>query len=70
VVKTQKAIEQAIDHSQGLVPSITGDIDLSSSEHRNVLAIMLLDWRGPHQAPTISKHPDVFSALPYGLIAK
>lgn len=70
VLQTQKAVEQAIDHSQGLVPSTTGDITLSSSEHRNVLAIMLLDWRGPHQAPTISKHPDVFSSLPYGLIAK
>ncbi|MFT6927794.1 MAG: hypothetical protein ACJAZP_003439 [Psychromonas sp.] len=70
VLQTQKMIEQAIDHSQGLVPSTTGDTTLSSSEHRNVLAIMLLDWRGPHQAPTISKQPKIFSALPYGLVAK
>lgn len=70
VLQTQKAIEQAIDHSQGLVPSITGDVTLSSSEHRNVLAIMLLDWRGPHQAPTISRQPEIFSSLPYGLVAK
>jgi hypothetical protein len=70
VLQTQKAIEQAIDHSRGLVPSITGDTTLSSSEHRNVLTIMLLDWRGPHRAPTISKQPEIFSDLPYGLVAK
>jgi hypothetical protein len=70
LLQTQKVIEQAIDHQHGLIPSVTGDLNLVSSEHRNVLAIMLLDWKGPHQAPTFTQQPTIFDSLPYGLVAK
>jgi len=70
VLKSQRAIEQAFDHQQGMVPAVDGDFDLASSEHRNVLAIMLMDWQGVHQAPTISQQPAIFDNLPYGLVAK
>ena len=70
VLKVQKAIQQALNREHGLVPSVTGGVDLSDGEHRNVLAIMLLDWKEPHVAPTITKQPDMFDSLPYGLVAK
>ena len=31
-------------HEHGLVSSVTGVVDLSPGEHRNVLAIMLFDF--------------------------
>ncbi|MGF1756743.1 DUF3541 domain-containing protein [Photobacterium sagamiensis] len=70
VLKTQKAIQQALNREHGLVPSVTGGVELRDGEHRNVLAIMLLDWKGPHVAPTITKQPDMFDSVPYGLVAK
>ncbi|WP_394143229.1 DUF3541 domain-containing protein [Vibrio atypicus] len=70
VEKTRKAIQQSIDNDKGMIPSVSGDFDLSYGEHRNVLAIMLLDWQKVNRAPTISSQPRVFSNLPYGLIAK
>ncbi|WP_159737365.1 DUF3541 domain-containing protein [Vibrio atypicus] len=70
VEKTRKAIQQSIDNDKGMIPSVSGDFDLSYGEHRNVLAIMLLDWQKVNRAPTISSQPRVFSNLPYGLVAK
>ncbi|MCG3864456.1 MULTISPECIES: DUF3541 domain-containing protein [unclassified Photobacterium] len=70
VAKTRNVIQQAINTQQGMIPSVTGDMDLVSGEHRNVLAIMLLDWKGTHLAPTLSRHPQIFKRIPYGLIAK
>ncbi len=70
VEKTRKAINKAINRQHGMVPSDTGDFDFSKGEHRNVLAIMLLDWQQVNQAPTLKNQPDVFSRLPYGLEPK
>ena len=70
ILKTQKTIQQSLNREHGLLPSVTGEVDLRSGEHRNVLAIMLLDWQGVHAAPTIAKDPDMFDDLPYGLVAK
>jgi len=70
VLKTRKVIQQAINRESGLVPSVTGGVDFIKGEHRNVLAIMLLDWKGLHVAPTITKQPELFNSIPYGLIAK
>ncbi|MEF1227379.1 DUF3541 domain-containing protein, partial [Vibrio fortis] len=68
VEKTRLAIQASIDKQQGMIPSITGDFDLEYGEHRNVLAIMLLDWQQVNEAPTFKKHPEVFKSLPYGLV--
>ena len=70
VEKTRQAIQSAINTQQGMIPSVEGDYDLKYGEHRNVLAIMLLDWQGVHQAPTIQNQPHAFESLPYGLVSK
>ncbi|MGF1754420.1 DUF3541 domain-containing protein [Vibrio makurazakiensis] len=70
VHKTRLAIQKSIDTQKGMIPSVTGDFDLTYGEHRNVLAIMLLDWQQVNEAPTFEKHPKVFSNLPYGLEQK
>ncbi|MEZ9659231.1 MULTISPECIES: DUF3541 domain-containing protein [unclassified Vibrio] len=66
--KTRLAIQASIDEKQGMIPSITGDFDLEYGEHRNVLAIMLLDWQQVNEAPTYEGSPKVFTNIPYGLI--
>ncbi|MFL9778796.1 DUF3541 domain-containing protein [Vibrio cyclitrophicus] len=68
VEKTRLAIQSAIDKQRGMIPSITGDFDLEYGEHRNVLAIMLLDWQQVNEAPTLKGNPKVFSNIPYGLV--
>ena len=70
VEKTRQAIQSAINTQQGMIPSVEGDYDLKYGEHRNVLAIMLLDWQGVHQAPTIQNQPHAFESLPCGLVSK
>ncbi|MFM2587877.1 DUF3541 domain-containing protein [Vibrio sp. TBV020] len=70
VAKTRSAIQQSIDTNKGMIPSVTGDFDITYGEHRNVLAIMLLDWKSVNEAPTITSTPKVFSSLPYGLVAQ
>ncbi|MEZ9999074.1 DUF3541 domain-containing protein [Vibrio lentus] len=68
VEKTRLAIQASIDKEKGMIPSITGDFDLEYGEHRNVLAIMLLDWQQVNEAPTLKGNPKVFTTIPYGLI--
>ncbi|RTZ18131.1 DUF3541 domain-containing protein [Vibrio aquaticus] len=68
VEKTRQAIQKSIDSEKGMIPSVTGDFDVAYGEHRNVLAIMLLDWQKVNNAPTFQGNPKVFSSLPYGLI--
>lgn len=68
VEKTRLAIQASIDKKHGMIPSITGDFDLEYGEHRNVLAIMLLDWQQVNEAPTFKGNPKVFTTIPYGLI--
>ncbi|WP_032468253.1 DUF3541 domain-containing protein [Vibrio sp. RC586] len=70
VLKSRQFIQTQVDTQHGMIPSTTGDFDLSLGEHRNVLAIMLLDWNSTNSAPKISTHPNVFVSLPYGLIKK
>jgi len=70
VLKTRKVIQQSLNREHGLIPSVTGGVDLKKGEHRNVLAIMLLDWKGVHAAPTNSHQPKLFRSKPYGLVAK
>ncbi|RBW47003.1 DUF3541 domain-containing protein [Psychromonas sp. B3M02] len=70
VLQTQSVIQKSLDREHGLVPSVDGEFDLKKGEHRNVLAIMLLDWQGVHQAPTVNAQPDLFKSVPYGLVNK
>ena len=68
VEKTRLVIQSSIDKQRGMIPSITGDFDLEYGEHRNVLAIMLLDWQQVNEAPTFKGNPKVFKTIPYGLV--
>lgn len=68
VEKTRLAIQASIDKTKGMIPSVTGDFNLKYGEHRNVLAIMLLDWQQVNEAPTYEGNPKVFTNIPYGLV--
>ena len=51
--KVKKYVIAAYDPKSMMIPSPSGKVELSSGEHRNVLAMMLLDWpetlhRGPY----------------------
>ncbi|WP_458526999.1 DUF3541 domain-containing protein [Onishia taeanensis] len=46
VAHTRQALERAYDPRARMIPSEFGGTDLARGEHRNVLAIMLLDWPG------------------------
>ncbi|MDD9196178.1 DUF3541 domain-containing protein [Aliivibrio sp. S3MY1] len=70
VYKTQKYIQNEINREKNMVPSTSNSTDLTEGEHRNVLAIMLLDWQTPHAAPTIQNEPKIFKSKPYGLVKK
>ncbi|MGF1680022.1 DUF3541 domain-containing protein [Photobacterium minamisatsumaniensis] len=70
VEKMRKAIQQSIDRNAGMVPATNGSTDLVDGEHRNVLAIMLLDWKGAKEVPTITHQPEMFTSIPYGLVEK
>lgn len=68
VEKTRQAIQASINPEQGMIPSVSGDFDLVHGEHRNVLAVMLLDWQQVNHTPTATNDPRVFSNVPYGLV--
>lgn len=70
VLKARKALQKALNRDHGLIPSVTGEMDLKKGEHRNVLAIMLLDWKGTNAAPTLVNESEVFKSIPYGLVGK
>ncbi|MDN3558191.1 DUF3541 domain-containing protein [Halomonas maura] len=54
VQRLRDALVRAYDSRAKMVPSERGGTDLSRGEHRNVLAIMLLDWPGRlHPGPLL-----------------
>ncbi|KEQ18361.1 DUF3541 domain-containing protein [Endozoicomonas numazuensis] len=68
--KVRKHIQASIDPKEGMIPSKDGGFELTYGEHRNVLAIMLLDWQGVNSTVNIQQRPELFKSLPYGLIKK
>ncbi|WP_062268390.1 DUF3541 domain-containing protein [Endozoicomonas arenosclerae] len=70
VAKIRKHVRDAIDRKEGMVPSKDGGFELAYGEHRNVLAIMLLDWQGVNSTVNIQQRPELFTSLPYGLVEK
>ncbi|WP_298771521.1 DUF3541 domain-containing protein [uncultured Shewanella sp.] len=70
VKKVKEYIYHSIDKSRKIIPSETGSFDLAYGEHRNVLAIMLLDWQGTYSRPTYKNNASMFTNLPYGLEVK
>ncbi|OBT16344.1 hypothetical protein A9264_11940 [Vibrio sp. UCD-FRSSP16_10] len=67
VAITQQAIYASIDDNEGIIPSPKGSLNHNLGEHRNVLAILLLDWHTPTMGPNTSNLPHLFKTLPFGL---
>ncbi|MGF1726152.1 DUF3541 domain-containing protein [Photobacterium nomapromontoriensis] len=70
VAKTRQVIQQSLNRKAGMVPAVNGSTNLKDGEHRNVLAIMLLDWHSANAVPTIQQQPTMFDGLPYGLVSQ
>ncbi|OAN13718.1 hypothetical protein A3K86_14200 [Photobacterium jeanii] len=70
VNKIRNVIQKSINRQHGMIATRKGTFNLEKAEHRNLLAIMLLDWHQPQMGPTIQNQPKIVSSLPYGLIAK
>ncbi|GEA61248.1 DUF3541 domain-containing protein [Vibrio comitans] len=70
VYKAREAIRNSIEESAGRIPSVSGNLDISYGEHRNVLAIMLLNWQSPNIGPNTTTTPSLFETLPFGLALK
>lgn len=70
VKKTQQFINDKIDKMNSMILSEKGSNDIEIGEHRNVLAIMLLDWKGVHVGPNIQNNHSLFSNIPFGLVIK
>ncbi|WP_434361355.1 DUF3541 domain-containing protein [Parasalinivibrio latis] len=70
VAQARKDIQDALDREMWLVPSVNGSTDIAGGEHRNVLAVMLLDWQGTNAVPEAGKDQGVLSSIPWGLVVK
>lgn len=54
VTRLRDELVGAFDPAAQMIPSEQGETDLAAGEHRNVLAIMLLDWPGQlHPGPVL-----------------
>ena len=60
-------VAASVSPAHGLIPSTKGATDLQIIEHRNVVAILLLDWRGVHDRPNVITDAALFERLPFGL---
>ncbi|ATJ81490.1 DUF3541 domain-containing protein [Halomonas beimenensis] len=72
VTRLRDALVAAYDPRAGMIPSESGGTDLDRGEHRNVLAIMLLDWPprlypGPVLAPDQQVQTTVFFGKAAGI---
>ncbi|WP_341503518.1 DUF3541 domain-containing protein [Gallaecimonas sp. GXIMD4217] len=65
--EVKQRLKASIHPEAGLIPSVSGKLELSSGEHRNVLAMALLNWPEQRfQGPDLGRR----AKLPYGLVAK
>lgn len=63
--RVRDAIVTAIHPQEGMILSVGRSSDLRSGEHRNVLAIMLLDWpRTIFRGPSLRNMPELQRLLP------
>ncbi|MEI8608851.1 DUF3541 domain-containing protein [Enterovibrio sp. Hal110] len=70
VERARAYVREAISEQAGIVPSVSGSVDLAKGEHRNVLAIMLLDWQGANAVPMAGQKNGIVSSVPWGLVPK
>ncbi|WOT06652.1 DUF3541 domain-containing protein [Shewanella youngdeokensis] len=71
VAKTQQHIITAFNHQEQMIPSPRGNPSLVMGEHRNVLAMMLLNWPDTlYQGPYLSELEETKKYLPKQVQAK
>ncbi len=68
--RIRSRVAAAVSAEHGMLLTRGGMADLQRAGHRNTMAVLLLDWRGPHAVPTVGTHPELFVRLPFGLEAK
>lgn len=67
--RIEERIYNSVDQDKKMVPSATGSFDFAWGEHRNVLAIMLLNWQKPNGGPDLMQNPEMFEGLPLSIVA-
>ncbi|RQW64893.1 DUF3541 domain-containing protein [Vibrio viridaestus] len=70
VSEIRQALIKKYDPNKRLIPSSNGSDDIPFGEHRNVLAIMFLNWQQPNAAPNFQKTPEPKLTLPFGVHPK
>lgn len=71
VQKTKSAVMAAFDPKENIIPSPKGNPSLTLGEHRNVLALMLLNWPEKlHRGPLLAKLKVTRKHLPAMVNAK
>jgi hypothetical protein len=65
--RIRRRIAASVSPVHGLIPSTKGSLDPQIVEHRNSVAVLLLDWRGAHDRPNLATDPALFERLPFGL---
>jgi hypothetical protein len=67
LARIRRRVAASVSPVHGLIPSTKGATDLQMVEHRNSVAVLLLDWRGAHDRPNVITDPELFERLPFGL---
>lgn len=71
VFKTREAMVEAFNSKENIIPSPRGNPDLALGEHRNVLAMMLINWPETlHKGPYLSELKATKKYLPKGVEPK
>lgn len=60
-------ISQQINREERMVPSVSGRTDFATGEHRNIIAVLLLDWQGVYARPNVNDLSNWTSSLPQTL---
>ncbi len=61
-------VSSSINKDASMIPSSKGGTDFVYGEHRNILAVMLLDWQGTTRRPYTKEIPELKDHLPTSLV--
>lgn len=60
-------ISQQINRDERMIPSVSGRTDFAAGEHRNIIAVLLLDWQGVFARPNAKDLNSWSSSFPQTL---
>jgi len=63
-------IHSKIDHEKRMILSEKGKAKFAQGEHRNIIAVLLLDWQGCSTIPSAKDIRDLKGLLPNSLVSK